>query len=461
MKKWIKRISLILMTVIMLPGLIYLGLAVYYQDSFMYGTWINGIYCTGKTVSEAARDLTENFEYDVLYVITPQDVEVLEINALEMEYDFESALKEYRRKQNPYIWFFHMLTGHQSEVVIPKITFNESLLEQWMYTTDSFVSNLELEEDRLFITWGENGYEIVEEKEQILNTILTQEKISQAIKNADTEINLIEEGCYFTREETMEMQEIRDLYKKIEEIQSSSLTYKMKEKEKKVTPSEIALWIAKDAEGNFKLDKNGMLTFDRNKVTEFVDKLADEYDTWHNFPFVTHDGREIVLKKGNYGTQIDKKRETAYLMGYLKEPTELVREPFYAKDVLYKESNVIDNTYVEVDMTEQKMYFFSGGEKVLETNVVTGCTSKRMGTPEMVCYVNYKTRNVYLKGRYFVKYWVPVYGGIGLHDAMWRNKFGDEIYKNNGSHGCVNTPLEKMEELYSMLEVKMPVVIHY
>ena len=461
MKKWIKRISLLLMTVICLPGLIYLGLAVYYQDSFMYGTWINDIYCTGKTVPEAAEELQKNFKYDSLYVITPQDVEVIEVETLRMEYDFESALKEYRRKQNPYVWFFHMLTGHQSEVVIPKISFDENVLEQWIYTTDSYNSNLELEDDKLTIILGENGYEITEEKEPILNTILAQEKISQAIKNAEAEVNLIEEGCYFTREETVEMQEIRELYKKIEEIQNISFIYKIKEKEKKVTPLEIALWFAKDEAGSFVTDKNGKLVFDKNAVGEFVEKLAAEYDTWHNFPFVTHDGREIVLKKGNYGTQIDKKKETAYLMNYLKEPTELVREPVYAKDVLYKDSNVVNDTYVEVDMTEQKMYFFSEGEQVLETSVVTGCTSKNMGTPEMVCYVNYKQRNRYLKGRYFVNYWVPVYGGIGLHDAMWRDEFGDDIYIKNGSHGCINTPLEKMEELYGLLEVKMPVVVHY
>ena len=110
MKKWIKRISLLLMTVIILPGLIYLGLAVYYQDSFMYGTWINGIYCTGKTVQEAAKELTENFEYDVLYVVTPQDVEVIETVTLELQFDFEKALEEYRERQNPFVWYFHMLT---------------------------------------------------------------------------------------------------------------------------------------------------------------------------------------------------------------------------------------------------------------------------------------------------------------------------------------------------------------
>ena len=165
MKKWMKRLSLLLMTVIVLPGLIYLGLAIYYQDSFMYGTWINGIYCTGKTVKEAAEELTESFEYDVLYVVTPQDVEVIETDKLEIQYDFESALKEYREKQNPFIWVHHMLTGHQNEEVLPKISFNEDALEQWLYTTDSYNSNLELEDDFLLIVLGENGYEILEEKE--------------------------------------------------------------------------------------------------------------------------------------------------------------------------------------------------------------------------------------------------------------------------------------------------------
>ena len=102
--------------------------------------------------------------------------------------------------------------------------------------------------------------------------------------------------------------------------------------------------------------------------------------------------------------------------------------------------------------------------KILETDVVTGCTSKGMGTPELVCYVYGKSRNAILRGanyRSFVNYWVPVYGGIGIHDATWRDEFGGELYKKSGSHGCVNTPLEKMEELYDMLEIGMPVVIHY
>ena len=66
----------------------------------MYGTWINGIYCTGKTIEEVEIELVENFEYENLYVITPQDVEVIETDTLGFQYDFKSALEEYRRNQN-------------------------------------------------------------------------------------------------------------------------------------------------------------------------------------------------------------------------------------------------------------------------------------------------------------------------------------------------------------------------
>ena len=464
MKKWIKRLSILLMTMIILPGLIYLGLAIYYHDSFMYGTWINGIYCTGKTIDEVEQELTENFDYQFLYVITPHDVEVIEINSLELQYDFKSALEEYRRKQNPFVWWGRMVSGHQNEELPPKVSFNENVLEEWIYAMDSYQSNLTMEPDSLKIVMGDAGYEIQENKEKILNVSFAKEKIREAIINVWPEINLEEQGCYFTREETVEMEEVRILFEKIREVQSISLTYQIKDRTKKVTPLEISKWINVDESGEFMLDKNGEICFNKVYLSNFIEEMAAEYDTWENFPFITHDGKEIVLKKGNYGTKINQQKEVMFLMDYLKNPIELVREPAYIKDVTYKDKSRIDTTYVEVDMTKQKMFFFEEGEKVFETEVVTGCTTKGWGTPEVVAYVNYKRKNTYLTGknyRSFVNYWVPVYRGIGLHDATWRKEFGGELYIKGGSHGCINTPLENMKVLFNMLETGMPVVLHY
>ena len=115
-------------------------------------------------------------------------------------------------------------------------------------------------------------------------------------------------------------------------------------------------------------------------------------------------------------------------------------------------------------MTQQKMYYYEEGELLLETEVVTGNLSRKWGTPEGVNYVYNKQRNRVLRGEGYaspVKYWMPVKGGIGIHDASWRTEFGGEIYKKNGSHGCINTPSQKMAELYEMVETGTPVVMFY
>jgi lipoprotein-anchoring transpeptidase ErfK/SrfK len=60
-----------------------------------------------------------------------------------------------------------------------------------------------------------------------------------------------------------------------------------------------------------------------------------------------------------------------------------------------------------------------------------------------------------------VDYAMPIsWNGIMIHDASWRNKFGGNIYKYNGSHGCINTPLDKVKELFDLIEMDTPVIIY-
>ena len=56
---------------------------------------------------------------------------------------------------------------------------------------------------------------------------------------------------------------------------------------------------------------------------------------------------------------------------------------------------------------------------------------------------------------------MPFAYNIGIHDAGWRKEFGKTIYKNSGSHGCVNIPPKKAEELYEKIENGTPVIAYY
>jgi len=54
---------------------------------------------------------------------------------------------------------------------------------------------------------------------------------------------------------------------------------------------------------------------------------------------------------------------------------------------------------------------------------------------------------------------MPFDGGIGLHDATWRYQFGGNIYKWNGSHGCVNMPLNAAKVVYENIDKSMPIIV--
>ena len=69
--------------------------------------------------------------------------------------------------------------------------------------------------------------------------------------------------------------------------------------------------------------------------------------------------------------------------------------------------------------------------------------------------LKYKQTGATLRGEdyeTFVNYWMPFDGGIGMHDATWRSKFGGDIYKTKGSHGCINLPLSVAKKIYEYVQ---------
>ena len=48
-----------------------------------------------------------------------------------------------------------------------------------------------------------------------------------------------------------------------------------------------------------------------------------------------------------------------------------------------------------------------------------------------------------------------------MHDATWRKKFGSNIYKSGGSHGCINLPFNVAARIYDEIEKNTPVICYY
>ncbi len=122
------------------------------------------------------------------------------------------------------------------------------------------------------------------------------------------------------------------------------------------------------------------------------------------------------------------------------------------------------NTYVDVDIVNQTVTYILDGNVAFSSPCVTGDAGKNRNTPTGMYSIYKHVQGVYLTGptwRNWVDFWMPfTRSGCGLHDANWRKTFGGEIYKTNGSHGCVNLPHDAAEQLFGMVSVGTIVVVH-
>lgn len=460
-----KRLVVFLWLAVFFLLTVYVGLAKYYKGGFSYGTWINGIYCTGKTVEEVNKELLKNCSYGGLTVYDAKgySYEILP-EEIGFSFDFEEALKAYLDRQNPYLWVDNLFAAKKKEL-IPVISYDEIKLKAVLEKIPALADRTREEERRVYIIKTYMGYELVNEREEVLDKALAGECIRNALLAFEERIDLKEQGCYRNLSLTAEMEAELARWEKISRFQSCRIIYSLGKEQVPVNAAVVCDWILLNEDGTFQYDEEGNLQPDDNKIEEFIDELADEYDTVGGTRhFKATRGEVVTIEGGIYGNRMDRRAEKEYLKQAFREKRMELHTPEYTQRGWEQGRDDIGDTYIEIDMTKQMMYYYAEGKLQVETPVVTGNTGRRMGTPEGVNYVYGKQENRILKGPDYashVNFWMPVKGNIGIHDAAWRSEYGAEIYKTNGSHGCINTPYDAMSKLYGMAEVGTPVVMFY
>lgn len=453
-------------TVILLSVLaMYIGLSRYYKDGFSYGTWINGIYCTGKSINEVNDALLEQCHYEGL-TITDGDGKSYHISPKEVSltFSYEESLSLYLEKQNPYLWIDNLAENAKSRQLNPVVHYEEKAYKEKVKELPIWQNKAE-DERRVTIQKGSAGYVLINEREHVLDEELAEKLIQEAFDGFETEIDLEKAGCYRNLPLTEEMEETLNLWEKLSAYQDCGIVYQMGEEQVPVDAGVACEFLLLDENGGFVTDEAGALCTDKNKVYDFIDRLAAEYDTVGGTrQFQATRGEIVTVEGGLYGNRLDKKAEKEYLLAAFLDGKREIHTPEYLQMGRAQGRNDIGTTYIEVDMTEQMLYYYVEGKLEISTPVVTGNTSRKRGTPTGTNYVYAKQRNRTLRGpgyESFVKYWIPVNRGIGIHDASWRSKYGGTIYQTDGSHGCINTPLEEVSRLYEMVEIGTPCVMFY
>lgn len=451
---------------VLLSGFLVLG--IYYRNNFPVNTWINGVYCTGKTIEQVNMELVLQTKVSDVVIIDAVGREwSIASENLELHPDYTAALKAYMKKNATVLWTQNMQEPAVVNLEPTQYKWNEEKLEE-AFKSFEFVQEEGTREKGCSIRFDEEeGYYLYDGNKARLNIANALENIKTCLSGGGLYVNLAVENCYEDLKDDAEDVRQRALWGQLQDYFDCGITYDMGTEQISFTPALLSSFLKADENKKLLPDEAGQLVIDKERVEQWVDELAAQYNTCGTErEFQSSRGDVISVKYSTYGTKLDTKAEKKYLIEALAGgKTEQEKHiPAYVQEGFVRGLDDIGDTYIEVDMTEQHMYYYVDGELQLETDVVTGNTSKRRGTPEGINFVYNKQRNRVLKGADYatpVKYWMPVKGAVGIHDADWRREFGGEIYKKNGSHGCINTPPEVMAELYDIVEIGTPVIMFY
>jgi lipoprotein-anchoring transpeptidase ErfK/SrfK len=215
------------------------------------------------------------------------------------------------------------------------------------------------------------------------------------------------------------------------------------------------------------VNENFEVVINEDKIKKYVSTLAEKHDTLGKTrDFKTTAGSVVKVSGGDYGWQISKSEETKDLIAVIKNGQSITKEPKYAQTALNHNANDIGNTYVEISISSQHLWFYKNGSLVTQGDIVTGNVSNNKATPAGTYRLDYKERNAVLRGDDYaqpVSFWMPFIPeeGIGMHDALWRGSFGGSIYMSSGSHGCVNCPYDLANTIYNNIEEGTPVICYH
>lgn len=461
-----KKILITFGVITLLAASAYFGVAMYFNDHFMFDTKINGVDFSLKEVSEVENYMKKQVaDYTLTLEESDGSREVIKGTDIGLEYDSGDRVKQLAEGQNKLLWITSLLEPSEIEAKIG-VKYDADKLNEVIGSLKCMDEENQTASKNAYPAFKDGRFDVVPE---VLGTKIENEKfmaaVTEAINGFQDSVNLAEKDCYILPKYVSDSKEVLEAAAKMNSYLGAKVTYEFGDSTEVVDSETISEWV--------KVNKKKMsVSFKKDSVKEYIKDLASKYDTKYKAKkFTTADGDSVTVEGGSYGWQINQDAEYKQLLDDVKQGKVVSREPEYTSKAASHSGAGVGSTYAEVDLTDQHMYFIKDGKVVLETDVVTGNPNKGNATPQGIYTLSYKTKNATLRGEKKpdgtysyetpVKYWMPFNGGIGFHDATWQPTFGGDRYKSHGSHGCVNMPKEKAGKLYELISAGIPVVCHY
>lgn len=438
-------------------AVIYFGVTAYFHNRFLPSTMLNGIGVSGKSAEQVEEMIRKEIDSYVLSLEERGDQkEEIRGEDISLKPEFGSSISGLIDRQNAFSWPVSFFIPQELEEAT-MVDFDEEKLEQSVMELQCMQKeNQKKPEDAHCSEYTENGYEIVPEEQgsKIKKKVLLS-ALKEGVSNLKDTISLEDENCYAKPGITSENEALIRLVDTLNQYTGVAITYDEEEKTETLDGSITHNW----------MDVTDMqVSINEEKVAEYVDELASSHNTvFRKHTLKTSYGQTIDIVNGDYGWKVDKAGEKEQIIKDLKEGVSKTREITYERRGASRGENDYGNTYVEINLTAQHLFFYKNGSLVVESDFVSGNISKNYDTPTGIYGLTYKQKDAVLKGENYaspVDFWMPFCNNVGMHDASWRSSFGGGIYKTSGSHGCINLPRSAAQKIFENIEEGDPVIVY-
>lgn len=437
---------------------VYIGFGIFFQKRFGFGTTVDGIKVGGKTVEEVESLITQEIDqYKLTVKERGDETESIVGTDIGIRPVFNGELEKMLKEQNGFAWIVTAIKKPALELQAA-VDYDEAAFAQTIGALSCMQSaNQKAPVDAAISDYTGSGYELVPAE---YGTTLDEEAVKETIKNAvlvlAEEVDLDEEDCYVKPEIEDENAKLLAAIDELNSYVKTKITYDFDVTKEVVDGETISGWLS--------VDDSFHVSVDEEAVSAYVKELAGKYNTCYKPKTLkTSYGSTVTINNGPYGWKINNSEEVAQVLEEIKEGKEVEREPVYSQRANSHGENDYGDSYVEINLTAQHLFLYKDGELVTESDLVSGNVAKGHTTPGGAFLLTYKTMNAVLRGPDYetpVTYWMPFNGDIGMHDLTSRKAFGGDIYKKNGSHGCINLPYAAAKKIYETIDKGYCVLVY-
>lgn len=466
-----KSVGLLFLFLVIIAAVLFATESSRLQTHFGHHDLINGKSYFGLNASGAAERMDTEFQNYKIHIME-NDTEIYSLTYGEAGYSLDrdvlkAELNQVISNQKPGL---HLMEKPENHIISYPVNRSDDVFAA-AFTSDK-LSGERTDSTDAYIRYDEEqgAYVIVPETygnsirndafQALISNIMDQEF---AGKDIPENLYITLDSSVYTQPSITSAQEdlqnqLNSLNQQINQYRSASITYTFGSSKEVVDWSLISTWLTVNDTG---------IQLSEEAVREYIKQLASKYNTiYRDRNFTTTGGQTVKMEHNEYGYRIDQEDEYQQLIQELAAGTVTEREPVYNKTGFQRNgTDDLCGTYIEVSISQQHLWLYKNGVLITETDVVTGTDKPEFETLKGAWTIALKASPYTLSSDIYgykvnVNYWMPFVYGQGLHDLSTRKAFGGQIYKTNGSHGCINLPLDQAKIIYETIDAGYPILIY-